>query len=168
IITLAVSAFALTSLDSVARVGRLAFQELFIDASENPVKPGAVAAFFSNRYVATFATLLVGYLLALRGYQNVWPLFGSANQLLAALSLIACAVFLKKTKRTGWMLYVPMYTMLLITFAALGLTIYNLIRKFSTGSFAYGSDGLQLVFAALLLGLGVVVAVAGSRRLADK
>lgn len=165
IITLSVSAFALTSLDSVARVGRLAFQEFFIYSS-NDGNPGPVAAFLSNRYVATFATLLMGYLLALRGYADIWPLFGSANQLLAALSLIACAVFLKRTKREGWMLYFPMIAMLIVTFVALAMTIVRLFAKMSSGGgFDIASDGLQLVFAVLLLGLGILVANAGIRKL---
>jgi carbon starvation protein len=163
LITLAVSAFALTSLDSVARVGRLAFQELFSDADK---AAGPVAKFFSNRFVATFCTLLMGYLLALRGYQNIWPLFGSANQLLAALALIACAVFLKRTKREGWMLYVPMLFMLVVTFTALVMTIVRLAGKLgSEAGFNIASDGLQLIFAILLLGLGVLVAVAGMKKL---
>ncbi|MCD8138273.1 MAG: carbon starvation protein A [Planctomycetaceae bacterium] len=167
VITLAVSAFALTSLDSVARVGRLAFQEMFLDSDGG--KPGPVAAFFANRYVATFFTLLVGYLLALRGYADIWPLFGSANQLLAALALIACALFLKRTNREGWMLYVPMVLMLLVTFAALGLTIYQLVGKMAVeGAFSIASDGLQLVFAVLLLGLGIVVATACMAKLRAK
>ena len=164
LITLAVSAFALTSLDSVARVGRLAFQELFTDADGKA--NGPVAAFFGNRYVATFFTLLMGYLLALKGYANIWPLFGSANQLLAALALIACAVFLKRTRREGWMLYVPMVCMLGVTFTALGLTIYKLVGKIgSEQGFEIASDGLQLVFAVLLLALGILVAAAGIGKL---
>ncbi len=167
VITLAVSAFALTSLDSVARVGRLAFQEMFLDS--DGTKPGPIAAFFSHRYVATFCTLLVGYLLALRGYADIWPLFGSANQLLAALALIACALFLKRTNREGWMLYVPMVLMLVVTFAALGLTIYKLVGKMAVeGAFNIASDGLQLVFAVLLLGLGIVVATACMAKLREK
>ena len=46
-------------------------------------------------------------------------LFGSANQLLAAMVLIALAVFLKTTGRTGWTLYIPMFVMLAVTFTAL-------------------------------------------------
>ena len=166
IVTLAISAFALTSLDSVARVGRLAFQELFTDSSAGPAAMGSAVRFLTNRYVATSATLLLGYLLALNGYQNIWPLFGSANQLLAALSLIACAVFLKKTRRVGWMLYAPMVVMLLVTLSALGLSIYRLLGKLGSDSgFRLASDGLQLVFALLLLGLGLLVARSGMRRL---
>ncbi|MCC8189058.1 MAG: carbon starvation protein A, partial [Planctomycetes bacterium] len=145
IITLAVSAFALTSLDSVARVGRLAFQEFFTDAAGGV--RGPVSGLFANRYVATFLTLFMGFLLARRGYADVWPLFGSANQLLAALSLIACAVFLKRTGRAGWMLYGPMIIMLVVTFVALGLTIIGSLCKIAQGKQVAAADGLQLVFA---------------------
>ncbi len=166
IVTLAISAFALTSLDSVARVGRLAFQELFIDSSADPARMNPVVKFLTNRYVATFCTLLMGYLLALNGYQNIWPLFGSANQLLAALALIACAVYLKNTKREGWMLYAPMVIMLMVTLTALGLSVYRLLAKLSGGGeFRLASDGLQLVFAVLLMALGVLVAKAGMQKL---
>ncbi len=165
VITLAVSAFALTSLDSVARIGRLAFQELFLASAGD--RQGVVSGFLTNRYVATFFTLLVGYLLALRGYADIWPLFGSANQLLAALSLIACAVFLKRTNRAGWMLYFPMIAMLIVTFTALAFTIIGLFGKMDSGVFRYGSDGLQLVFAVLLLGLGLIVATKCLKKLQE-
>ncbi|MDR1230020.1 MAG: carbon starvation protein A, partial [Spirochaetaceae bacterium] len=168
LITLSVSAFALTSLDSVARVGRLAFQELFTDDQNTGKTPSPLAAFLSNKYVATVATLVLGYLLAILGYQNIWPLFGSANQLLAALSLIACAVFLKKTNRKGWMLYVPMFFMLAVTFTALVFTIVQLGGLLSAGTFALEKHALQFVFAILLLGLGVMVAVQGVQKLTEK
>lgn len=165
LITLAISAFALTSLDSVARVGRLAFQELFTGSDTNG-RRNPVARFLSHRYVATFFTLLLGYLLALRGYADIWPLFGSANQLLAALTLIACAVFLKRTNRKGWMLYVPMIFMLSVTLTALVMTITKLLGKMQAeGSFSLAADGLQLVFAVLLLTLGVLVAASGVKKL---
>ena len=167
LITLAVSAFALTSLDSVARVGRVAFQELFTDSEADPGKLAPLSALLANRYTATALTLLMGYLLAMRGYKDIWALFGSANQLLAALSLTACAVFLKKTGRAHKMLLFPMAAMLLITFTALGLTIHSLLVKLLFGGdFAPMSDGLQLAFAVLLLALGVLVALAGIKKLA--
>ncbi|MDR2618891.1 MAG: carbon starvation protein A [Treponema sp.] len=168
IITLAISAFALTSLDSVARAGRLAFQELFTEDLVAGREPSRVVTLLSNKYVATLFTLFLGYLLAILGYQNVWPLFGSANQLLAALTLIACAVFLKKTKRQGSMLYVPMFFMLAVTFAALVVTIVQKGGKLFSGGFTLGSDGLQLAFAVLLLALGVMVAVSGVQKLSEK
>jgi carbon starvation protein len=165
LITLAISAFALTSLDSVARVGRLAFQELFTEDSTNP---GVVNKLLSNKYIATLLTLLFGYLLAIIGYATIWPLFGAANQLLAALSLISCAVFLKKTKRQGVMLWAPMFIMLAVTFTALVFTIKAKGGLLLSGGFKFEADGLQLVFAILLLILGLMVAVSGIKKLGEK
>ena len=91
--TMCVSALALTSLDSVARIGRMSFQELFYPDSTDPASMSPVQRVLTNKYFATVITLFFGYLLTLGGYNNVWPLFGSANQLLAALVLIALAVF---------------------------------------------------------------------------
>jgi carbon starvation protein len=168
LITLSVSAFALTSLDSVARVGRLAFQELFTEDQNDGKKVSPVVAVLSNKYIATIATLVLGYLLAILGYQNIWPLFGSANQLLAALSLISCAVFLKKTNRKGWMLYAPMLFMLAVTFTALALTIVQLGGLLAGGAFMIEKHALQLIFAVLLLALGVMVAVQGIQKLTEQ
>jgi carbon starvation protein len=168
LITLSVSAFARTSLDSVARVGRLAFQELFTEDLNAGKKPAPIAAFLTNKYIATIATLILGYLLAILGYQNIWPLFGSANQLLAALALISCAVFLKKTSRKGWMLYAPMFFMLAVTFTALAFTIVQLGGFLSAGTFVAGKHALQLIFAILLLALGIMVAVQGVQKLTEK
>jgi carbon starvation protein len=168
LITLSVSAFALTSLDSVARVGRLAFQEFFTEDQNDGKEPSVAMKFFSNKIVATIATLALGYSLATLGYANIWPLFGSANQLLAALSLISCAVFLKKTRRQGWMLWAPMIIMLAVTFTALVFTIRAKGAKLFDGTFGFGADGLQLIFAILLLVLGIIVAVSGVQKLTQK
>lgn len=166
LILLSVSAFGLTSLDSVARVGRLSFQEFFVDADTNMDNLSPSAKFFSNKYVATAATLILAFALAKIGYANIWPLFGSANQLLGALSLIACAVFLKHTHRKGFMLWFPMICMLGITFTALTLKIVSLTSGlFSSTSVNPFGDCLQLVFAVLLFALGVVVAAMGIRKL---
>jgi carbon starvation protein len=168
LISLSVSAFAITSLDSVARVGRLAFQELFTEDQNDGKAVSPFFKFLANKYVATIATLIVGYLLAILGYASIWPLFGSANQLLAALALISCAVFLKKTKRQGWMLWGPMIIMLAVTFTALVFTIIQKTGRIADGSFTFSADGLQLIFAVLLLLLGIMVAVSGVRKLAEK
>lgn len=167
LINLAVSAFALTSLDSVARIGRLSFQEFFVDSDTDEEKMSPVMKFVTNKYFATIITLVLAYLLAKVGYAEIWPLFGSANQLLSVLALVACAVFLKKTKRQGFMLWFPMAFMMAVTFSALGLTIYKLSKAFVTTGLDLGNT-LQLIFAILLLILGVIVAVQGIRRLMEK
>ncbi len=184
LINLAVSAFALTSLDSVARVGRLSFQELFLDASIKDEDMGPVRKVLTNKYFATIITLVLAYLLAKAGYASIWPLFGSANQLLSALALVACAVFLKRTKRKGFMLWIPMVVMIAVTFTALGMTIWQLTSGLADGTYAWVSgmttmvNGasvltawgacLQLVFAVLILALGVVVVIQGVKKLFGK
>ncbi|MGN0406926.1 MAG: carbon starvation protein A [Bacteroides sp.] len=157
--TMCVSALALTSLDSVARIGRMSFQELFYKDTTDPAKMEGWRKFITNKYFATIITLFFGYLLCLGGYNNVWALFGSANQLLAALVLIALSVFLKTTGRTGWTLYIPMCAMLVVTFTALiQKTIAICTKLFVTGGFVFLVDGLQLIIAILLMVLGVMVA----------
>ena len=184
LINLAVSAFALTSLDSVARVGRLSFQELFLDASIKDEDMGPVRKVLTNKYFATIITLVLAYLLAKAGYASIWPLFGSANQLLSALALVACAVFLKRTKRKGFMLWIPMVVMIAVTFTALAMTIWQLTSGLIDGTYAWISgmttmvNGasvltawgacLQLVFAVLILALGVVVVIQGVKKLFGK
>lgn len=165
LINLAVSAFALTSLDSVARVGRLSFQEFFQEDEEK--EPSAFIRLMTDKYFSTVLTLVLAYLLAKVGYAEIWPLFGSANQLLSVLALVACAVFLKKTKRQGVMLWLPMFFMMAVTFTALTMTIVKLSSAFVTTGLSLGNT-LQLVFAVLLLLLGVIVAVQGIKKLFSK
>ena len=163
--TMCVSALALTSLDSVARIGRMSFQELFYGDTTDPAKMPGWQKLLTNKYFATVITLFFGYLLTLGGYNNVWPLFGSANQLLAALVLIALAVFLKTTGRTGWTLYIPMFTMLAVTFTALVQKTIALIKNMAAGQATFLVDGLQFIVAILLMVLGVMVALSCLKKL---
>ena len=163
--TMCVSALALTSLDSVARIGRMSFQELFYGDSTDPATMTPVQRVLTNKYFATVITLFFGYLLTLGGYNNVWPLFGSANQLLAAMVLIAIAVFLKTTGRTGWTLYAPMFIMLAVTFTALVQKVIALVGNVVNGKATFLVDGLQLIVAAALMVLGVCVAYSCLKKL---
>lgn len=169
LINLAVSAFALTSLDSVARVARLAFQELFLDSDIADEDIKGTRALLTNKYFATGLTLVLSYALAKAGYMNIWPLFGSANQLLSALALIACAVFLKRTNRKGFMIWIPMVAMLCITLTALSMSIYTkftgILYKTTSN---VGGDALQLSFGVALFILGVIVALQGFSKLIGK
>ena len=163
--TMCVSALALTSLDSVARIGRMSFQELFLGDTTDTSKMPGWQKVLTNKYFATVITLFFGYLLTLGGYNNVWPLFGSANQLLAALVLIALSVFLKTTGRTGWTLYAPMFIMLAVTFTALIQKTIALVRNIASGQATFLVDGLQFIVALLLMVLGVCVAFSCLKKL---
>ena len=166
--TMCVSALALTSLDSVARIGRMSFQELFYGDTTDTSKMPVWQKVLTNKYFATIITLFFGYLLTLGGYNNIWPLFGSANQLLAALVLIALAVFLKTTGRTGWTLYIPMFVMLVVTFTALIQKTIALVQNIASGQATFLVDGLQFIVAILLMVLGVLVAFSCLKKLFGK
>ena len=164
--TMCVSALCLTTLDSVARIGRMSMQELLYDEDGKAHTPAT--KFFTNKYVSTIVTLALGFVLSLGGYNNIWSLFGSANQLLAALVLIALAVFLKTTGREGWMLYVPMTFMLIVTMTALAMAVINIFTKVGAGKFVFLTDGLQLIIAVLLMALAILVVYHCMRKLFAK
>ena len=155
ILTMCVSALALTSVDAVARIGRMSLQELFTP-SEGEEK-NAVQKLFTNTVFSTVLTLFGGYALCIAGYMSIWPLFGSANQLLSALVLTGLAVFLKSTGRKGWMLYGPMAIMFVVTMTALIEQIIKIFGAISAGNFVLMVHGLQLVVAVALIVLALLV-----------
>lgn len=161
--TMCVSALALTSVDAVARIGRLSFQEFFAkgdDAAEDvQAENTGLAKVFSNTWVATVLTLALGFALAFGGYNNIWPLFGASNQLLGGMTMITLAVFCKCTGRKGFMLYVPVAFLLACTFTSLVQSIISCANALAAGGMAViATSGLQLVFAILIVILGIFVA----------
>jgi len=167
IVSLAVSSFVFTTLDTVARLGRLSLQELF-SVDEQNKKKNLFTIILKNRMAASVFTLAPACLLAVMGYQNIWTLFGAANQLLAALTLIACTLFFKKTGRRFYMLIIPTVIMLAVTYTSLSLTIIRKISLLSKGAFNTAVDGIQMCIAALLLILGILVAASCAGKLFEK
>ena len=161
--TMCVSALAFTTLDSVARIGRMSFQELFsVDDMEHAEGWRKVLC---NKYFATLITLVFGFILTQVGYDNIWPLFGSANQLLSALVLITLCVFLKVTGRELRTLVPPFVIMLIVTFTALIQRFISLVQAFSAGTGVFMVEGLQLIVAVLLMILGVTIVVTSGKEL---
>ena len=167
--TMCVSALALTSLDAVARIGRMSFQELFsVDDMEHAE---GWRKLFCNVYFSTVITLAFGFLLTKIGYANIWPLFGSANQLLSALVLITLCVFLKVTGRSNKMIFPPLSIMLCVTFTALVQRFLAMVKAISAaastaipaGETTWGAvfiaNGLQLILAVLLIVLGLTIVI---------
>ena len=167
--TMCVSALALTSLDAVARIGRMSFQELFsVDDMEHAE---GWRTLFCNVYFSTVITLAFGFLLTKIGYANIWPLFGSANQLLSALVLITLCVFLKVTGRSNNMIFPPLIIMLCVTFTALVQRFLAMVKAISAaastaipaGETTWGAvfiaNGLQLILAVLLIVLGLTIVI---------
>ena len=155
--TMCVSALALTSLDAVARIGRMSFQELF--SLDDMSKAEGWRKLLCNTYFATIITLAGGFVLTRIGYSNIWPLFGSANQLLSALVLVTLCVFLKVTGRSNKMLFPPLVIMLCVTFTALVQRLIALVKAYQAGSATFLVEGLQLILAVLLIALGLTIVI---------
>ena len=152
--------------DAVARIGRMSFQELFsVDDMEHAE---GWRKLFCNTYFSTIVTLAFGYILTQVGYSNIWPLFGSANQLLSALVLITLCVFLKVTGRENKTLFPPLVIMLCVTFTALVQRTIGLVKAFNAGTAVFMVEGLQLIIAILLMVLGVVIVVNSGKELFNK
>ena len=167
--TMCVSALALTSLDAVARIGRMSFQELFsVDDMEHAE---GWRKLLCNTYFSTIVTLVCGFILTKIGYANIWPLFGSANQLLSALVILTLCVFLKVTGRSNKMLFPPLIIMLCVTFTALVQRLIAMVKAIQNaasvtipaGTTTWGkvfiANGLQLIIAILLIVLGLIIVV---------
>ena len=159
--TMCVSALALTSLDAVARIGRMSFQELF--SVDDMAHAEGWRKVVCNVYFATVVTLAGGFILAKIGYSNIWPLFGSANQLLSALVLATLCVFMKVTGRSNKMLFPPLVIMLCVTFTALLQRMVALVGAVAAGSATFLVEGLQLIIAVLLIALGLTIVVSSVR-----
>jgi len=116
-VALTVSAFALTTLDTCTRLARFTLQEYFEDV------PQAAGQFVAkNRYVSTSIVVIFSILLLLSGgFSTLWPIFGSANQLLAALALLTIAVWLIKKNINALFVTIPMFFMFTVTLCSLGL-----------------------------------------------
>ncbi len=148
---LAVSAFVLTTLDTATRLCRFAWQEFFA-----PTKANEKPSFVCNRFVGTLFTVAAAAALAYSGqWKAIWPLFGSANQLLAALALMAVTLWLKKKGKKTTMLKWPMRIMFLITLSALGVLVWTNLNK---GTYIIAA------IAAALFALAIVVVVEAVRQ----
>ncbi len=151
---LAVSAFALTSLDTCCRLARYLFQEFF-EGSEQPV----MKELSSNRYIGTAFAVICGAALVFSGSAGaLWPMFGSANQLLAALALLAASVWLAKRGTDNWFVRYPMIFMFTVTLTALITLGYN--------NYVVGNYLLTVIAGALFI-LAITLAVQASRSLAE-
>lgn len=147
---LAISAFALTTLDTATRLGRFAFQEFF----ENKERQSILS---KNRYVGTLVTVVVAMLLTFSGTSNtLWPLFGSANQLLASIALLAITVWLAELRKNNNFVKYPMYFMFLVTLTALGFLIQKNIA----------AQNIPLIILSIILfGVAIVLVVEANRGL---
>lgn len=167
LLVLAVSVFCLTSLDTATRLGRYMFQELFTPHGMEASDLTGWRAVLVNPWVATIITVVLGVGLGMTGYQLVWPLFGAANQLLAALGLLAVCAWLGNAGRNNKMFYVPMAFMMVVTLTSLALTVWAKIGLLVAGTMD-AATVLQLVIGVLLMVFAVILAVKGCKTIFGK
>ena len=162
LLVLTYSAFCLTSLDTATRLARFMFQEFWIDGTkgETPENVTGLKKFMANPYVATIITVVLGILLGLNGYTKIWALFGSANQLLAALGLLAVATWLGNVGKDNKMFLFPMAFMLLVTIASLLINSWQQLGLILAGGADWGPY-VQVILGLLLVVLAVVLAIEG-------
>ena len=162
LLVLTYSAFCLTSLDTATRLARFMFQEFWIDSTKGETIENVSGAkkVLANPYVATIITVVLGIILGLNGYAKIWALFGSANQLLAALGLLAVAAWLGNVGKNNKMFLFPMGFMLIVTISSLILNAKAQMAAISAGGADWGPY-VQVVLSVLLIVLSVVLAVEG-------
>ena len=162
LLVLTYSTFCLTSLDTATRLGRFMFQEFWIDASkgETPETVTGYKKVLANPYVATVITVFLGIMLGMNGYAKIWALFGSANQLLAALALLAIAAWLGNVGKKNAMCWIPMFFMLAVTIASLCINTKTQIGAIQAGGADWGPY-VQAIVGVLLIVLAIVLAIEG-------
>ena len=164
---LAVSAFCLTSLDTATRLARYMFQEFWMKPGETMADMTGARKVLTNPYVATAITVVIGIALGMTGYAKIWALFGAANQLLAALGLLAVAAWLGKIGRNNKMFIIPMVFMLLVTLTSLVFTIITQVGLITSGTdVTWGI--VRGVIAVLLIILAIDLVVEGVKTLSKQ
>ena len=169
LLVLTYSTFCLTSLDTATRMGRFMFQEFWLDATkgETPENVTGYKKVLSNPYVATLITVILGVFLGMNGYAKIWALFGSANQLLAALALLAIAAWLGNIGKKNFMCWIPMFFMLAVTIASLIINTKSQIALITKGGADWGPY-VQAIVGVLLVVLAIVLAIEGVQTIFGK
>lgn len=170
LLTLAVSVFALTSLDSGTRLSRYMFSELFLKEGEKSYKDAkGIRKVLAYPLFGTLFMVIIGCTLGGLSLSQIWGLFGAANQLLAGLALMAVAAWLGNVGKNNKMFIIPMIFMLCATLTQLAITIIAKVKGLASGAFAANvattgpvwGHWFQLVFAAAMFVLAIILVVEG-------
>ena len=168
LLTLAVSVFALTSLDTGTRLGRYMFTELFVHEGEKAEDIKGFRGFLAKPVVGTLIMVIIGCGIGFLSLSQIWGLFGAANQLLAGLALMAVACWLGNIGKDNKMFFFPMIFMLIATLSSLVLTIIGKVKLVAGMVVVDGAvkaavwgDWFQLIFALALIVLAVILVING-------
>ncbi|MBR0545711.1 MAG: carbon starvation protein A [Treponema sp.] len=168
LLTLAVSVFALTSLDSATRLSRFMFSELFLKEDEVTWKDATgVRKLLANPLFGTALMVIIGSTLGALKLSAIWSLFGAANQLLAGIALLAVAAWLGEVGKNNKMFFIPMIFMLAATLTQLVITVIKQTGVIAAGKFSASDPAwghwFQLLFAAAMAMLAVILVIEGAK-----
>ncbi len=151
---LAFSSFVFDTLDVCTRLGRYVFQEL---TGLRGWVGGAVAT------VCTLVMPAVYIVYAPKewGFMTFWTIFGTSNQLLAALTLVGVSVWLWRTGRPVWFALLPAVLMLVSTGTALAINFGSFLSKFRLDHKV--PDLVNMIVAGVLMLLGALVVIEAVR-----
>lgn len=150
IVMLVISALVLTTLDTATRLVRYLVQEFYQDNQTSKVKKT-----LSNPYIATVITVLISGFLAFGGIKNTWLLFGTVNQLLAAIAMLTISVWLGSKGKNNIILIIPMAFMLVAAISSLILLLYNNVVKLVAGMGTFLKEGIQVIIIIFLIFLSI-------------
>ena len=163
LLTLAVSVFALTSLDTGTRLSRFMFSELFLKDSEKTWKDAkGVRKLLAHPLFGTSLMVVIGCILGGLSLSQIWGLFGAANQLLAGIALMAVAAWLGEVGKNNKMFFIPTIFMLAATLTFLVKKIIEKVGVVGSGKSVWG-DWFQLAFAAAMAILAVILVIEGAK-----
>ena len=158
LLTLAVSVFALTSLDTATRLSRFMFSELFLKEGEATWKDAkGFRKFLTHPLTGTLIMVVAGCVLGGLSLSQIWGLFGAANQLLAGIALMAVATWLGEVGKNNKMFIIPMIFMLCATLTSLVMKIFSLIG----GGLTNWGIWFQLIFAIAMVILAIILVIEG-------
>lgn len=167
LLTLAVSVFALTSLDSGTRLSRYMFAELFIPEGKTRDELTGARKFFSHPLVSTLIMVIIGCGMGFMSLSQIWGVFGAANQLLAGIAMLAVAAWLGNIGKNNKMFFVPMIFMLAATLTSLVMTIIGKVKLIAAAGAAWG-DWFQMIWSIGLVVLAVILVVEGVQVMAKQ
>jgi carbon starvation protein len=144
IVGVIIVSFAMTTIDTAARLQRYIIGELGEDYKLN---------FLKNRYIGSVIAVGSGLFLCLvrsggTGGMRLWPIFGTSNQLLAGLALLVVTLWLVKTGRPMIYTFLPMVFMMVVTLWAM---IWNIVNFWGTGDWLLGIVASAIFILALWL-----------------
>ena len=135
------------------------FQEFFTKHGEKPQNFKGLKKAAVSPYTATTITVALGGIIQSAGHENIWPVFGSSNQLLAALTFLGVAAWFKSMGKSNKIFLIPMVFMLAVTTVSLIIIFISNVNIIAAGGSNITAEAIQLglIIVLLLLAIELIV-----------